>query len=143
MGGIKIAAGVAVGMFLMPVLVKVMPKDEAGTPRFRRFYGLIHIFIGAATAATMRQPAVRDVALVVAGIGVYDLIASNLRFLGLPMLPGWSPVTLGQDRPGIVGTSQRYAPALGASYQERVGASYEQVGTDVAYGGTDESIELE
>lgn len=143
MGGVKIAAGVAVGMFLMPVLVRIMPKDEAGIPRFRRFYGLFHIVIGAATAQTIRQPAVREVALVVAGIGVYDLIASNLTFLGLPVLPSWTPVRMGQDS-GVIGTSRRYAPALGASYQERVAASYEQIGQDddVAYGG-DSDLDLE
>jgi hypothetical protein len=96
--------------------------------------------LGAVVAGTIKNKDVKDVALIVAGTGVYDLIASNLKFLGLPTLPNATPL-LGQkmgDDPSVIGSSYQevaadYAPALGSSYQE-VGAD------DISYG--DDEIEI-
>jgi hypothetical protein len=139
-GGLKIAGGVVVGMVLMPVLVKFMPKEASGEPKFRKFYGVIHVLVGAAGATFIKQKDAKEICLVVAGTGLYDLIASNLTFLGLPTLADTTPLlghsgTAGEDAPAI-GSGADYAPAqVGASYGASYGAD------DIAYG--DDGIEID
>ena len=150
MGGLKIAGGIAIGMLGMPVLVKFMPTDV--TIKYRKYFGLIHVVVGAVAAATIRKQLVRDLALTVAGVGVYDLIASNLPMLGLPAVSNTTPLLaldaaqaaalatggVHGDEPGVIGMEADFAPALGSSYQT-MGASY---GTDdIAYGGDTDSTD--
>lgn len=131
MGGLKIAGGIAIGFLGMPVIVKFAP---ASLLKHRKFFGLIHVILGAVAASFMKKPLIKDMALVVAGTGVYDLIASNLPMLGLPTLPNSTPLLGGPvagDEPGVIGMEADYAPALGASYQA-MGASYGA--DDISYG---------
>jgi hypothetical protein len=74
---------------------------------------------------------IKDAALVVAGTGVYDLIASNVTMLSLPTLPRSIPALGLGEEPGVVGMGASYqqvgadfAPALGASYQGADDISY-------------------
>lgn len=142
MGGLKVAGGIAGGFMLKPIITGFLPKDKTtGKPMFINFFGLIYVVGGAVLAATVRQKDVKDVALVLAGVGVYDLIASNLKMLGLPVLPYAKAAVTAGDEPGVVGSSYQeavaadFAPALGSSYQEAAGAD------DISYGG--DEIELD
>jgi len=135
MGGLKVAGGIALGFLAMPVMVNVMP---AGILRFRNLFGLGYIVIGSAAAAFIRQKDLKDVALVFAGVGVYDLIASNLRFLGLSPIGGAAALpAAGSEQPGVIGAS--YQP--GMDYQPSLGASYQPGGDDISYGGDEVVIE--
>jgi hypothetical protein len=90
----------------MPMLVKTLPVLAT----YRRYLGAGYVIIGAIAAATVKNKTVKELALIVAGTGVYDLIAMNLTMLGLPA-------------PAVTA-----APAgMGASFemQRGVGASYE------------------
>jgi len=141
-GGLKVAAGIGGGFLLKPFIAGFLPKDKiTGKPMFINFFGFIYVVVGAVAASMIKQKDVKDVALVLAGVGVYDLIASNLKMLGLPQLPyakAPAGVTAG-DEPGVIGSSYQqagadYAPALGSSYQEAGG-------DDISYGG--DSVEIE
>lgn len=126
---------------LKPVITGFLPKDKTtGMPMFINFFGLIYVVGGAVLAATIRQKDVKDVALVLAGVGVYDLIASNLKMLGLPVLPyaKAAAVTAG-DEPGVVGSS--YQERVSADFAPAIGSSYQQAGDDISYGG--DAIELD
>jgi hypothetical protein len=135
-GGLKMAGGIALGFMGMPVICKFMPADL--TAKYRQYYGIIHVVLGAVAASTIKQQIVKDMALTVAGVGIYDLIASNLKMLGLPALPSTSELLgpVAGDEPGVIGAD--FAPALGSSYSV-MGSSY---GTDdIAYGGDEDSLD--
>jgi hypothetical protein len=139
-GGLKVAGGLIAGSLGMSVLGKFMPATV--TAQYGKFYGAIHIVAGAVAAATLKNKMIKDVALIVAASGVYDLIASNVSFLGLPPLPRSNPL-LGKtgDEPGVVGVGASYQQ-IGTDYEPALGASYQQVGVDdISYGG--DSIELD
>lgn len=117
------------------MLVGILP---ANIVKFRKFFGAAYLLVGAFAAATMKKKTIRDVALVVAGTGVYDLIAMNLAFLGLPAPAGGT--SLRSDYEPYIGAS--YQPSLGASYQDVMVPETTSVGVDdIAYGG--DSIELD
>jgi len=122
-GSLKIAGGIAVGYMGIPVICKFLSPIIDKTMQYRRYYGLLHVVAGAAVASLIRQRIVKEIALTVAGVGVYDLISQNIPQLGLPRLPETS-MHLGYD----------YAPALGASY---MGSS--ELSDDIAYGGDSDS----
>ena len=139
-GGLKIAGGIAGGFLLKPIIAGFLPKNKTtGEPMFINLFGLIYVVGGAVLAGTIRMQAVKEVALVIAGVGVYDLIASNLKMLGLPTLPYIKAMPAAGNEPGVIGSSYQqvaadYAPALGSSYQ--------QVGDDdISYGG--DAVEIE
>lgn len=135
MSGLKLAGGIAIGAFGFPAIEMVMPKNTAGVPMLdRKYWGALHVVIGAIAASVIKKEVVRTMALTVAGVGVYDLIASNIPQLGLSPIRAILPFKAG-DEPGIVGMEADYAPALGASYQTALGASYGA--DDIAYGSDD------
>lgn len=144
MGGVKIAGGIALGVFAMPQVAKLAAiVDKQG--KFLKFYGIVHVVLGAVAASMVKKPIVRDMALTFAGVGVYDLLAHNLPMLRLPLLDGgvsqavaggYEPALLGEEQPGVVGADDE--PALmGASY---MGASY-MGKDDIAYGGDTDSLD--
>lgn len=140
-GGAKIAGGIVIGFLGMPLICKYMPADL--TTKYRRYYGLLHVVAGAVAATFVKKAIVKEMALIVAGTGLYDLIARNIPQLGLKGLPSTTPLlggpVDGEEEPGIIGMDADYAPALGASYQA-MGASYGA--DDISYGGDDDGIEL-
>lgn len=136
MGGAKIAGGIALGFLGMPVLCKFMPAGI--TAKYSRFYGILHVVIGAVAASMIRNKMAKEMALIVAGTGVYDLLASNVTMLGLPALPR-SGGMLG-DEPGVVGMGASYQQ-IGRDYAPALGSSYETVGSDdISYGGDEIEI---
>jgi hypothetical protein len=137
LGGLKIAGGIAGGFLLKPIIAGFLPKDKTtGAPMFINFFGVLYIVGGAIAAAMIRQKDVKDIALILAGVGVYDLIASNLRMLGLPVLPymkSQPALPAAGNEPGVIGSSYQQA---GADFAPAMGSSYENAGVDdIAYGG--------
>lgn len=85
----KAGAGIAIGFAAMPLFYKILPqalKDQ------RRYLGGVHVALGLAIAGMSKNKNIKDVAMVIAATGMYDLIAMNLDFLGLPPLRTTSPL---------------------------------------------------
>jgi hypothetical protein len=140
MGGLKLAGGIAIGAYGFPLIAKVMPKNAAGAPMLdRKYWGIVHVVLGAIAAATIKKEVVKTMALTVAGVGVYDLLAANIPQLGLMPVEASKLPFMGEEQPGVVGMEADYAPALGASYQTALGASYGR--DDIAYGGDNDSLD--
>jgi len=140
MGGLKLAGGIAIGAYGFPLIDKVMPKNAAGVPMLdRKYWGIVHVVLGAVAAAMIKKEIVRTMALTVAGVGVYDLLACNISQLNLKPIDADKLPFMGAEQPGVIGMEADYAPALGASYQNALGASYGA--DDIAYGGDMDSLD--
>jgi hypothetical protein len=140
-GGLKLAGGIALGMYGFPVIAKVMPKNAAGAPMLnRKYWGVVHLVLGAIAAATIRKEIVKTMALTIAGVGVYDLLVSNVPQLGLNPVTAKLPYMASGDEPGVIGMEADMEPSmLGSSYQTALGMSY---GTDdIAYGSDNDSLD--
>jgi len=138
-GGLKVAAGLIAGNLGTGLIAKFMPADV--TAKYGKFYGAIHVAAGAAGAAFIKNKMAKDVMLLVAATGIYDLIASNVPMLKLPILSRTVPFMAGEDEPGVIGMGASYQQ-IGADDEPALGASYQQVGVDdISYGG--DSIELD
>lgn len=138
----KAGAGIAIGFAAMPIFYRILPaqlKDQ------RRWLGGIHVMLGLSIAGLLKNRHAKDIGLVIAATGVYDLIAMNVDFLGLPPLRTSSmladklmpepqaaiPAPAEQGVEGYYGASYPVAAApvsrvaargYGANYQ--LGASY-------------------
>lgn len=138
MGGLKVASGIIAGNLGMGLICKFMPAEM--TAKYGQYYGAIHIVAGAVGAAVIKNRMAKDIFLLVAATGVYDLIASNVSMLGLPVLSRGLPKMFG-DEPGVIGMGASYQQ-IGRDYEPALGASYETVGADdITYGG--DNIELD
>jgi hypothetical protein len=141
----KAGTGIAIGFATMPVFYRILPQRMKAN---RRWLGGIHVALGLGIAGLVRNRDVKDVGLVIAATGVYDLIAMNVEFLGLPplrttseladrLIPRRTP-TPAETASGCYG-GQLDMSHYGASYPVSaapvspvaatgVGASYERVG---------------
>jgi hypothetical protein len=132
MGTLVLGGGIAVGFLAMPLVTKLATALKLGA--YRRYFGLGHVVIGGVLAAMMKRRALKELGLVIAGVGVYDLIASNVPALQLPPVSGkdWLS-TMMPSASGSLDRTISYTPTLptvGASYQP-MAASYETMGSDV------------
>lgn len=142
MQSLTIAGGIVGGALAMPLVYSVAPQALKNQ---RRYLGVVHVLLGSLMVGFMRGKQGRTLGAVVAGTGVYDLIAQNIPQLELPGLPtsvSFIPATM-LPAPSPEATSASYmvprapvsAPALGtvaASYMPNyagVGASYEAPGS--------------
>jgi len=142
MQSLTIAGGIVGGALAMPLVYGVMPEQLKAQ---RRYLGAVHVLIGSLLIGFMRGKQGRTLGAVIAGTGVYDLIAQNVPQLELPGLPttvSFIPATM-LPAPAPEATSASYmvprspvsAPALGtvaASYMRNYGgmaASYEAPGS--------------
>lgn len=151
-------AGIAIGFTAMPIFYRVLPQTLKAQ---RRWLGGIHLALGLGIAGFVRNRMVKDIGLVIAATGVYDLIAMNVEFLGLPPLRTTSPLA---DRlipsPAAAAAQQAMGGRLrayGASYPVSaapvspvaatgVGASFEKFGASypsLAYPSVGLSDDLE
>lgn len=79
----KAGAGIAIGFTAMPILYRIVPQ---AMKEKRQWLGGVHVALGLAIAGFMRNRTAKDIGMVIAATGVYDLIAMNVDFLGLPPL---------------------------------------------------------
>lgn len=136
MTALPVAGGLALGMFAMPQIVKVVPES---LKKYAKFYGVAHVVLGVAAMTFVKKDIVKTLGGTLVAMGLYDLLACNVKALKLPPLPGREESSLAADE--IVGASfetigRDFEPAgaLGASYGASYGAD------DIDYGG--DSIEI-
>jgi hypothetical protein len=134
-----IGGGIAAGMATKSVsemLLKQLKLD-----RYDKYSGALSIVIGALLIGMMKKRQVKEIGAIIAGAGLYDLVAQNVKALkltplptiSLPKLPGMAPAAVSASyatavRPvspvARVGLQSSYgvvAPAgYGSSYQANV-----------------------
>ena len=85
MRSLTIGGGIASGMIGMPLVYKMVPSQYR--IQARPYLGLVHVVIGSLLASFVKNRNAREIGVILAGTGVYDLIAKNIPDLGLPTLP--------------------------------------------------------
>jgi hypothetical protein len=117
-------AGIAIGFTAMPIFYRILPQAMKAN---RRWLGGIHVALGLGISGFARNRIVKDIGLVIAATGVYDLIAMNVEFLGLPPLRTTSPLAdrLIPQRAGVPAGAQPAAGCFGGQLDlTHYGASY-------------------
>lgn len=157
--GITIGGGIVAGSLAMPLLYRYLPTSVT---KYDKYLGVAHVAIGALMFSFMKNKMLKELGLVIAGTGIYDLVASNAPDLGLPKLPRTSPfidqITGSKSKAALpepsgasypiarqpVSAAARYGAPFAASYQQPFGASYqapgmpiEGFGSDSPYGGVE------
>jgi hypothetical protein len=135
LAAVKVAGGIGAGFVGLMLSAKIS-RMVVPAMNTAKFIGIGNVVLGAVAAAFIKNKAVKDAALIVAAVGIYDLISKNIP-IGLPVIVAdptgiFSLLKGDDDEPGVIGSSYQetgadYAPALGASYQE--------AGDDISYGG--------
>ena len=139
-GVLVIGGGIAAGFMALPITARLMGLLKVDTVKFGNWFGLGNIVLGGTLAMFLKRRELKEVGLIIAGVGVYDLISRNAPMLGLPIVnvADWT----GKLMPAASGTLDRtigYKPSLptvGTSYQpmaasyQPMGSSYEQMGDE-------------
>lgn len=117
-----IGAGIGVGYLGMPLMTRFAPPSMQ---RHRKFFGLVHVLLGGLLFAGGRRGGspLRLMGTTVAGMGFYDLLASNLP-LGLPVLPSNLPAGMLSDAIPEPSVESSADEDMGASYPRSLGANY-------------------
>lgn len=115
--GLKIGGGIVAGSMAMPIVNRIVPEENR--EKWDRYYGAFHLVIGALLFSMIRNRNVKEIGLVIAGTGVYDLIASNFPKWGLTPLPRSLPIIdeLLEAKPPTNGT-------MGLNYRLPVRSGY-------------------
>lgn len=132
-----VGIGIAVGYALLPIISSMLPASLVTARKANtgagRFLGLINVAVGLLVASAMRQARVKQIGMVVAGMGVYDLIASNVPTLGLAALPinlnvAGTPIgpKLAGSYPALVSPASGMAGSYGRS---SYGSNYSPIAT--------------
>ena len=138
MTGVSIGGGLVAGFALMPFVNMFMPKnaDKTDTIIPRKYLGIVHVAIGALMYGFLKNKMLKDMGLVIAGTGIYDLAVSNIDYLrtdlGLLALPGSSNLATSAKGTGAVSASY---PVYSAPVS-RVAASYQRGGALQAFGAS-------
>jgi hypothetical protein len=87
-----IGIGLVAGWMTLPVVSKILPASWqaqiASATGWGKARGLINVAVGILLFSMLKNKRAKEIGIVIAGTGVYDLIAVNLQAqLGLPMLP--------------------------------------------------------
>ena len=136
MNAVSIASGIGAGFLAMPLIIKIIP--EKNRAQFNDYMGLAHVALGLVMASMLKNKNLKAMGAVIAGTGVYDLIACNIPQLDLPRLPRTSVLfdqmdgTMSITHQGSSYPTAQLPVNMGASY-ERVGASYEPSGLSGMY----------
>lgn len=130
-----IGVGIIAGFMTLPLVANILPKsmltERQNMTGFGKQLGLVNVLIGALLFGFMRNRRIKEVGLIIAGTGVYDLIAVNVPQLNLPPLPMSNPLIpapkMSASYPALVNPASRVADSYGpSSYDGRsLGASYE------------------
>lgn len=138
-----IGIGVVAGYLTLPLMCKILPAsvlaERQSMTGFGKQIGILNVALGALLFTFMRNKRVKEIGLIIAGMGVYDLIAVNVAELHLPPLPISNPL-IDSMIPGAVGAPVTPKSGyMGASYRGPAPA----IGTRVAgsygpssYGGS-------
>lgn len=118
-----IGGGIVAGAVAMPLINSIVPDSMK---QYRKFFGLLHVILGGVMYGMVRNARLKTVGAVVAGTGVYDLIASNVPQLGLAPLPSTVPFIPAK----LIGGSP--AQPQGMNYYPSLSANYEVMGLDYA-----------
>jgi hypothetical protein len=138
-----IGIGLVAGWMTLPIVSKILPADwkaEIENPTgWGKARGLINVAIGVLIFSMLKNKRAKEIGIVIAGTGVYDLIAVNLQAqLGLPQLSA-SNTALDALMPaasGSYGTPGTHAAsAMAGSYGQNMIPSY----GPSAYGASYES----
>ena len=159
MTGLSIGGGLIVGGGLMPLVNQLIPKDKTTGKSMidRKYMGIIHVALGGLMYAFLKNKMLKDMGLVIAGTGVYDLAVQNIDYLrtdlGLPALPDGSKVVTDAFAKSGTAVSASYGIArapmshVAASYQRGYGASYQravpQAGLSGSHGSESPYSEIE
>lgn len=84
MSGATIGGGIVLGAVTMPLVDRMIPANNRA--QFSPFLGIVNIAIGALMYGMLRNRMAKQLGLVVAGTGVYDLVAENIPQLSLPSM---------------------------------------------------------
>ena len=118
MTGVKIGGGIALGFIMLPLVSRMLPVSMQ---KYDKYLGVGNVLIGALMAAFLKNKDLKDVGIVIAGTGVYDLLAMNTQeWLGLPTVLRDSKL-IRQLMPTSTSVA---APVSGYADQSYVGASY-------------------
>lgn len=156
MTGLSIGGGLIVGAGLMPLINQLVPFKEDKVTKIidRKYMGIFHVVLGGLMFGFLKNKMLKDMGLVIAGTGIYDLAVSNIDYLskdlGLLPLPGTSTVVDTAFKPALKGSySVARAPMshVAASYQRGYGASYQravpQAGLSGSHGSESPYSEIE
>lgn len=147
----SIGVGIAAGYYTLPLANMLVP--DAMKAQFRPWAGLLNVASGSILIAFAKGRGkgakfMRETGAIIAGTGVYDLLAENTQ-LGLVPIPKSNPVITGMIPASPVSASytvptrpvSRQASSIGASYAYgpvAYGASYEAPGATTAGLGSDD-----
>lgn len=144
----SIGLGIAAGYYTLPAVNALIPAAQR--EQLRPFMGGINVLAGSliiSMAKGRKAKMLREMGAIIAGTGVYDLLAENIPQLGLAPIPKTNPVISGL-LPGVsasysVGARpvSRQASSIGASYAYApvaYGASYEAPNAQTAGLGSDD-----
>jgi len=137
-----IGVGLVAGWMTLPLVSRIMPAtwqtQIASATGWGKARGLINVAIGVLIFSMLKNKRAKEVGIVIAGTGVYDLIAVNVTALGLPQLPV-SNTAIDKMMPaasGSYGTPGTHASqAMAGSYGQNMIPSY----GPSAYGASYES----
>lgn len=92
-----IGGGLVAGMAGKSLILNALP---ANMKQYGKYVGAAHILLGAVLVGMMKKKAIKEVGVVMAATGLYDLIAVNVPMLGLPALPSYDVKSVGAKLSG-------------------------------------------
>jgi len=111
--------GIGSGFLMIPTLKRLLPSAMT-TGNAGKFLGAYNILAGVVIMAAMRRNrGAQTIGTLIAGVGAYDLIASNVPQLGFPKVPRGATGFLADMLPaGVTADDDDTAPAgdVSASY---------------------------
>lgn len=127
MQGVTIGGGIIGGSLTMPLMVRFLPASI--TTDYNKYLGVVNVALGALMVAFLRNKNLKQLGIVIAGTGMYDLVAMNTP-IGLPALPRTNAMieqAFGPATPAVTSASYavprlpvsnvaKMAPSLNASY---------------------------
>lgn len=132
MRGVAIGGGIVGGYMTLPLIARFLPEDMR--TKFDPYLGTINVLIGALMFGFLRNKHLKEAGMVIAGTGIYDLVASNVPQLGLPQISRSNTLIDGAFGPGGAGISY-YTPRMPALAAPSMNASYFPSGSAVALSG--------
>lgn len=121
-----IGVSLVAGTMSMALVSMAIPTQQRAS--MDKYLGIVHVLLGTLMYTMLRNKNLKTAGLVFGGLGVYDLIASNVPQIGLTPLPR-SNVQISKLLPAPAASTS--AGFVGASYSRgkapvMVGASYER-----------------